>query len=68
MSDWVGKRYVDDRKAERHEDDYNIVKHSDLPEGTRVLHPDSMWTMDYNPDRVNVHVDDDCIITKVRNG
>lgn len=28
----------------------------------RILHPDSMATMDYSPDRLNIHTTDDGII------
>lgn len=30
---------------------------STFPEQTRILHPDSVATMDYRTDRLNVHVD-----------
>lgn len=30
---------------------------SQLPAQTRILHPDSVATMDYRADRLNVHVD-----------
>jgi hypothetical protein len=41
---------------------------SDLPQEHRVLKPDMMQTMDFKPDRLNVHVDDDGTVKKVTKG
>jgi len=38
---------------------------SDLPAGTRVLPPNSMMTMDFRPDRLNVHLDGTDTVVKV---
>jgi len=40
----------------------------DLPEEHRVLQPDSMSTMDFKPDRLNIHVDDKGTVQNVRYG
>ncbi|MEO1014985.1 MAG: I78 family peptidase inhibitor [Pseudomonadota bacterium] len=41
-----------------------------LPEGrkVRVLKPGAIATMDYSPNRLNIHVDEDGVITRVRCG
>lgn len=68
----IGKRYVDDRGngnepcADETGDD--VVRHSQLPANCRVVHPDSFVTMDFIADRLNVHVDDECMIANVRYG
>lgn len=37
----------------------------DLPESHRIIHPGSMVTMDFRPDRLNVHVKEDGTVAKV---
>ncbi len=39
-----------------------------LPEGTRVLHPGDVMTMDYNPERLNIDIGEDGAITSVHCG
>ncbi|KAI9292435.1 hypothetical protein K502DRAFT_80214 [Neoconidiobolus thromboides FSU 785] len=46
----------------------NQVTKQDLPDKHRVLKPDSMSTMDFVEDRLNVHIDHENIVTKVRYG
>ncbi|KAK4634027.1 hypothetical protein CLAFUW4_00562 [Fulvia fulva] len=41
---------------------------TDLPQQHRVLKGDSMMTMDHNPDRLNIHTDDDGTVKKVTHG
>jgi hypothetical protein len=41
---------------------------TDLPKEHRVLKPDSMQTMDFKPDRLNIHVGDDGVVNKVSKG
>eukprot|EP00179_Madagascaria_erythrocladioides_P018484 CAMPEP_0198341858 /NCGR_PEP_ID=MMETSP1450-20131203/49949_1 /TAXON_ID=753684 ORGANISM="Madagascaria erythrocladiodes, Strain CCMP3234" /NCGR_SAMPLE_ID=MMETSP1450 /ASSEMBLY_ACC=CAM_ASM_001115 /LENGTH=69 /DNA_ID=CAMNT_0044046919 /DNA_START=221 /DNA_END=430 /DNA_ORIENTATION=+ len=60
---WVGKFLKKD--ADAGADD---VKESQLPNNHRVLKPDSMTTMDHQPTRLNVHVDNDGKITDVKFG
>jgi hypothetical protein len=40
----------------------------DLPKEHRVIGPDSMSTMDHNPERLNVHVDEKGVVKDVRYG
>ncbi|KAF2266823.1 hypothetical protein CC78DRAFT_108700 [Lojkania enalia] len=40
----------------------------DLPKEHRVLTPDSMSTMDFRPERLNIHVDNEGTVTNVRYG
>ena len=76
LKSMVGKTYVDDRAElvdnqapdSRQTDKSSEVRHSELPEGTRVIGPDTMVTMDYKEDRWNLHVDEDNKVTKVRQG
>lgn len=64
-SNYVGKKYVDDTKNA-----YNgsmndaILLQSQLPENTRILHQDSIYTADYRPDRLNLHLDEHDIVYK----
>lgn len=41
---------------------------TDLPKEHRVLKPDSMKTMDFKPDRMNVHVDEEGVVKNVTHG
>lgn len=36
-----------------------------LPEGARILPPNSVMTQDHRPDRVNVNLDDKDVITRI---
>ncbi|KAJ4343132.1 hypothetical protein N0V95_006747 [Ascochyta clinopodiicola] len=40
----------------------------DLPKEHRVLKPDSMKTMDFKPDRLNIHVGEDGTVQNVSKG
>ncbi|KAI6779335.1 peptidase inhibitor i78 family domain-containing protein [Emericellopsis cladophorae] len=40
----------------------------DLPEGCRVIKPGTMVTKDFKEDRLNVHLDDEGIVTHVLHG
>ncbi|OZJ06135.1 hypothetical protein BZG36_01017 [Bifiguratus adelaidae] len=62
----VGKTYAADAQAETSND--NIVTAQDLPPFHRVLGPRSIMTMDFRPDRLNVHVNDANKIMNVRWG
>lgn len=76
MKSMVGKTYVDDQSDfidksvtdARQTDKNEVVRHSELPEGTRVIGPDTMVTMDFKADRWNLHVDENNKVTKVRQG
>lgn len=72
----IGKTYVDDRAElvdntapdSRQTNKETIVRHSELPEGTRVIGPNTMVTMEYKEDRWNLHVDDNNKVVKVVKG
>ncbi|KAK4466186.1 hypothetical protein QBC42DRAFT_282556 [Cladorrhinum samala] len=40
----------------------------DLPEQSRVIKPGSMVTKDFNPDRLNIHVNEEGTVTHVQQG
>ncbi|EUC50210.1 hypothetical protein COCMIDRAFT_82678 [Bipolaris oryzae ATCC 44560] len=61
MTKLMGKKI-----GEQH-DEVTFAK-TDLPEKHRVLGPDSMKTMDFNPDRLNVHVDEDGTVKDITHG
>ena len=44
------------------------VRVEQLPPGTRVLPPGTMVTMDYRPNRLNVHTDDVGLVLGVNYG
>ncbi len=67
----VGKTFVDDFDKDHDcgegvsdgaQNDENLVRRSQLPSNTRIIGPDDMVTMDYNKDRLNITIDDDCKI------
>ena len=64
QSDFIDKSVTDARQTDKNE----VVRHSELPEGTRVIGPDTMVTMDFKADRWNLHVDENNKVTKVRQG
>ena len=66
VQDYIGKRVVKDDEEVSNSD--NVVRESQLPGGTRVLRPDSVATMDYREDRLNLHVDDKNVVVKQRLG
>lgn len=76
ITSYVGKRYIDDRNDlvddnapnSTQTDKKNEVRHSELPEGTRVIGPDDFVTMDYREDRLNLHVDSESVVTKAKMG
>ena len=67
---YIGKKYVDDHddNCPQIEEDVEIIRHSQLPENTRILTPDSLVTLEYNKDRLNITIDDDNIIIKENMG
>ncbi|RCH96702.1 hypothetical protein CU098_009192 [Rhizopus stolonifer] len=63
----VGKIILDDeQETALSEGEY--VRRKDLPKPSRVIPKNSMITMDFRPDRLNVHVDDRKKITGVNYG
>ncbi|RMJ23022.1 Peptidase inhibitor I78 family [Aspergillus sp. HF37] len=67
-SEWaqklVGKKISDSATAS----DVNTFAKRDLPEGHRVLAPDSLQTLDYRPERLNVLLDEDETVRDVNFG
>ena len=61
---FVGKPYSE-TPAEGHVDDIMIAK---VSKRYRVVPRGSMMTMDFCPDRLNVHLDDNKVITEVNSG
>jgi len=64
-ADWQSK--LMGKKLGDNHDEITFAK-SDLPKQHRVIQPGSMSTMDHNPDRVNIHVDEQGTVKKVVNG
>ncbi|KAL1925140.1 uncharacterized protein VTP21DRAFT_23 [Calcarisporiella thermophila] len=63
----VGKKYVENEVSASEQRDQTFTKH-DLPEEHRVLKPNSFVTLDYRENRLNVHLDDDNVCTRVQFG
>lgn len=49
-------------------DNIKFVNEDDLPKKKRVIKPGYMVTMDYDPERLNVHIRDDFYIKDVKWG
>ncbi|KAI9222267.1 hypothetical protein BC828DRAFT_378820 [Blastocladiella britannica] len=62
----MGKTLVDGPVAEA--ESTSTFSRTELPQGTRVVKPGTMMTMDFKPERLNVHVDAASKVTNVRNG
>ncbi|KAH7310480.1 hypothetical protein B0I35DRAFT_481796 [Stachybotrys elegans] len=58
----VGKTLSDSESNE------NCFCKRDLPQGTRIVEPGMLLTMDHVPDRLNVHVTEDGIVSHVVHG
>lgn len=68
---YVGKKYVDDTDHPTSiggDTKANVVKRSELPPRTRVLREGSMYTMDFDPDRLNLHLDQDNVVVRQHKG
>ncbi|KAF2019024.1 hypothetical protein BU24DRAFT_489068 [Aaosphaeria arxii CBS 175.79] len=63
--DWLTK--LMGKKLGDSHDEVTFAK-QDLPKEHRVLQPDSMSTMDHKPERLNIHVDEEGTVKKVRYG
>ncbi|MCJ1329269.1 hypothetical protein MMC10_005948 [Thelotrema lepadinum] len=67
--DWLSK-LAGKKLGDQHDEisaGANFAK-KDLPKDHRVVGPDSMSTMDHNPDRLNVHTDADGTVKDVKFG
>lgn len=61
----VGKKYIDDTGMDSIESDpKTTVRHSEIPENSRIIRGDSIVTMDFNPDRLNLYLDKDDKVEK----
>ncbi|KAL1961627.1 hypothetical protein VTN77DRAFT_1377 [Rasamsonia byssochlamydoides] len=65
-SEWINKLLG--KKLTESTTDVNCFAKKDLPPLHRVLKRGDVTTMDYQPDRLNIHVDDDGTIRDVRYG
>ncbi|KAF1915088.1 hypothetical protein BDU57DRAFT_517884 [Ampelomyces quisqualis] len=63
--DWLSK--LAGKKIGEQHDETTFAK-TDLPQEHRVLKPDDMKTMDFKPDRLNIHVGDDGVVKEVTKG
>ncbi|OAK98729.1 hypothetical protein IQ06DRAFT_278242 [Phaeosphaeriaceae sp. SRC1lsM3a] len=63
--DWLSK--LAGKKIGEQHNETTFAK-TDLPKEHRILKPDSMKTMDFKPDRLNIHVTDDGTVEKVSQG
>lgn len=45
-----------------------MISRDRLPKNTRIIPKGSMVTMDWQEDRLNLHLDDKEIVTKVKKG
>jgi len=59
--DYIGKFVVTDKTLYR---DSNDILDTELPTGTRVIKPDTIVSMDFVENRLNVHLDKDHKIIK----
>lgn len=55
-------------KRENNTNSTQTFAKKDLPEEHRILKPDSTYTTDHKPERLNIHVDDDGTVKKVVHG
>ncbi|KAI4150868.1 MAG: hypothetical protein LQ340_003844 [Diploschistes diacapsis] len=63
--EWLSK--LAGKKIGDSHDEVNFAR-QDLPKEHRIVGPDSMTTMDANPNRLNVHTDKDGTIRDVKFG
>lgn len=62
MSKLMGKKLTDSAG------DHSSFSKKELPSNHRVVEPNGVMTMDYSPDRLNVHVDEEGIVRDVKMG
>ncbi|PGH15599.1 hypothetical protein AJ79_02381 [Helicocarpus griseus UAMH5409] len=65
-ADWAAK-LLGKKLTDSASDNVSFAK-KDLPPSHRVLKPGDMTTMDFKPDRLNVHVNEDGTVTNVKYG
>ncbi|KAJ5186328.1 hypothetical protein N7449_011092 [Penicillium cf. viridicatum] len=64
-SEWVNK--LMGKKISDTSNETSFAK-KDLPETHRVLKPGDVKTMDHNPNRLNIHVNEDGVVHDVNSG
>ena len=65
---WSQPIYTKYKQGQRADKYCQTFAKQDLPKEHRVLKPDSMSTMDFKPDRLNIHVSEDGTVQNVRYG
>jgi hypothetical protein len=66
---WIGKTLVLTGEADPADVPADHLVHErDIPKPYRIVRPGAFVTMDYAPDRLNVHVDDQNRITRINFG
>ncbi|GAM41378.1 hypothetical protein TCE0_042f14455 [Talaromyces pinophilus] len=65
-NDWLDK-LMGKKLTDSTSDEVSFAKR-DLPSSHRVIGPNDMTTTDHNPDRLNIHVDDEGTVRDVRYG
>ncbi|GAA5808749.1 hypothetical protein MFLAVUS_002144 [Mucor flavus] len=63
----VGKVILNDDEETSLKTD-ECIRRKELPKPNRVLSPNSIMTMDYRPERLNIHVDHTMRVTGVNYG
>ncbi|PWY83213.1 hypothetical protein BO94DRAFT_625582 [Aspergillus sclerotioniger CBS 115572] len=63
QEEWLHK--LAGKKITESDSDVTSFAKKDLPEGHRVIKPGDAVTMDFRPERMNVHVDDEGIVQHV---
>ncbi|KAL1958575.1 hypothetical protein VTO42DRAFT_4172 [Malbranchea cinnamomea] len=58
----LGKKITEDTT------DQMCFAKKDLPQGHRIIQPGHVMTMDFNPNRLNIYVDENNTVTKVKHG
>lgn len=68
--DLIGKTFISDCEQQAEARPLNAPEftRANLPAESRVIAPGMMYTMDFRPERLNVHIDSDGKVTKVRYG
>lgn len=64
-ANYIGKTLITDHTLCP---DSNDILINELPPGTRVIKPDTVVTMDFKPERLNIHVDHENKIIKQTTG
>lgn len=65
LKSYVGKKYMDDTKdsiGDPIPNDAAFVHHSEMPEGTRIVRPNSIIRQDHCETRLNLYLDHNDII------